>query len=609
MVQFFCLRKFQAPVDSFFVRACLLAPIIFGLISLYLGADANWDLRNYHLYNAFAFLHQKLTIDLAPAGLQTYFNPLLDLPYYWMSNHLPAPLAGFFMGFLHGFNFIFLALILRIVLFRLNIENPNRLAIYLATFGCLTANFASGLGNTMGDNTTSILNLAALLIIITNIVRSPTPPRQLLCNIFLAGLLAGTAMGLKLTNAPFALALCLSFLLLPMPVSHRLRLALSLGLGATVGLGILHGYWFYNMYQHFGNPLFPQFSHYFHNDLTRDITAADNHWRPTNWWEHLFWPIIISLHPLRVGQLRNHQLFWAALYVLSLLWLARLIITKSLVSTWQQRSTAITFIASFTALGFSFWMLVFSIQRYLVSIDVFTPLLLWLLIRTWTNNDQSRQFSVYIVAGLTVLMFLLGVKTWGHNPWSLKMFKVQSPSLEAPSTATVILTGDAPLAWISTRFPDTTSFVQIGGSFPENFPAYKQRIHHIADSRGGKIYALFQGVEQPVRERPAEYLNDIFDLIDLRSSPKGCSSLASLIQKFKAEKKVKLVPMDKGAHICQLVYLDDDQFNFRDAERKFQQNAGENLHRYGFTLDKVSCITYNAFIGKSAFPYQWCKAH
>ncbi|WP_062605453.1 hypothetical protein [Caballeronia calidae] len=62
-------------------------------------------MRNYHLYNAFAFLHGKLSIDLAPAGMQNYFNPLLKVPFYLMAMPLPAMLVGFVMGVVHGLNF------------------------------------------------------------------------------------------------------------------------------------------------------------------------------------------------------------------------------------------------------------------------------------------------------------------------------------------------------------------------------------------------------------------------------------------------------------------------------------------------------------------------
>ena len=52
--------------------ACVVAA---GARSIGLGKDVNWDLRNYHWYNAWALLNGRLGWDLAPAQLQTYYNP------------------------------------------------------------------------------------------------------------------------------------------------------------------------------------------------------------------------------------------------------------------------------------------------------------------------------------------------------------------------------------------------------------------------------------------------------------------------------------------------------------------------------------------------------
>jgi hypothetical protein len=35
-----------------YVRAAWLVPLLFGLLAALLGQDDNWDMRNYHLYNA-----------------------------------------------------------------------------------------------------------------------------------------------------------------------------------------------------------------------------------------------------------------------------------------------------------------------------------------------------------------------------------------------------------------------------------------------------------------------------------------------------------------------------------------------------------------------------
>ena len=95
------------------MAACVIVPLLFGLYSLLLGADANWDLYNYHLYNPFAWLHGKLRTDLAPAGMQSYFNPLLDTALYLLNTHLPSRVVGFLLGVLHGSTFVLIVAIAR----------------------------------------------------------------------------------------------------------------------------------------------------------------------------------------------------------------------------------------------------------------------------------------------------------------------------------------------------------------------------------------------------------------------------------------------------------------------------------------------------------------
>ncbi len=51
------------------------------LAATVIGPDASWDLRNYHLYNGFAVLHGRIGVDLAPAQMQTFNAPLLDIVY------------------------------------------------------------------------------------------------------------------------------------------------------------------------------------------------------------------------------------------------------------------------------------------------------------------------------------------------------------------------------------------------------------------------------------------------------------------------------------------------------------------------------------------------
>ena len=59
-----------------------LAVVLPLVAMLLLGVDANWDLRNYHLYNVHAWFTGRGAMDIAPAQLQSWHNPLLDVPLY-----------------------------------------------------------------------------------------------------------------------------------------------------------------------------------------------------------------------------------------------------------------------------------------------------------------------------------------------------------------------------------------------------------------------------------------------------------------------------------------------------------------------------------------------
>ena len=112
---------FLAQADATLTRrwaghAVLLAALLAaGAFSVALGADANWDLRNYHLYNPYAFLEGRYLRDIAPAGMQTYFHPLFDVPFYLLVTRLPEwpRLTAFLMGLPHGLNAALLFLIAR----------------------------------------------------------------------------------------------------------------------------------------------------------------------------------------------------------------------------------------------------------------------------------------------------------------------------------------------------------------------------------------------------------------------------------------------------------------------------------------------------------------
>ena len=84
----FSLLPPSGPARGLALGLLAAAPFLAGLLGVVLGQDVNWDLRNYHWYNAYAFLNGRYDGgDFMPSQTQFFFNPLLDVPFYLLATH------------------------------------------------------------------------------------------------------------------------------------------------------------------------------------------------------------------------------------------------------------------------------------------------------------------------------------------------------------------------------------------------------------------------------------------------------------------------------------------------------------------------------------------
>ncbi len=590
-------------------NACIGVPIAFGLLSLLLGLDTNWDVYNYHLYNPFAWLNGKLAIDLAPAGFQSYFNPLLDVPYYGMQKYLPAPLAGFAMGWWHGLNFVALYGIALAICADLPEADRNRVPMLLALAGCLTANFLASIGNTMGDNATALFVLGALLVLLHHWERLCRPSREGAVVVLVAGLIAGLGAGLKLTNGIYVVALGAALLGCSLTWPQRLRLAVAFGVGSLVGFAMTGGYWMWTMYSTFGNPLFPQFGNVFPNALASSVGVADAAWGPQSAVEILLWPFILSLNPLRVGQLALHQVIWPLVYGLAGWWLAMVLLGR-----WRGRGVNATaplaprlrFLLLFGALGYLLWMALFGIGRYLVPLELLAPLFAFVLLRQVLPYAIARRAAAYTISIATLVVLAGGVRTWGHESWTRTAFRADVPAIDAPTrTTAVILTADPPWAWLAMLMPAEVAFVGVGGQVLDT-PAYAQRARHIVVSRGGPAFGIAQA-HYNWREDNIAMANAWAVQLGLDASEQGCARLRWFVDRFHLRALIINTTAREGSTRCHLGVLSDDFKDVAETDRAFAAAATVEYARHGFALDAASCTRHLARAGKRTMAYQWCR--
>jgi hypothetical protein len=230
------------------------------IITLLLGKDTNWDLLNYHLYTAHAFLNYELSSDFMGSSAQRYLNPLGFLPFYQMFQAgWHSVLIGIVIGSFHGLSLLFLWRIARNHLFA-DSSLPNLLSVTAIILAASSPVFLGVLGGTFLEGTTLVFMTGGLILVVDCVgSTSPTNQKKML----FAGLLFGFATGLKLTNVIFGFAAIAAFLIVvrqPQPIWKSVSYFCG---GAVLATCAISGFWFIELFQEFGNPVFPLFNQIF----------------------------------------------------------------------------------------------------------------------------------------------------------------------------------------------------------------------------------------------------------------------------------------------------------------------------------------------------------
>src|SRR5262249_2346472 len=146
------------------------------IAAVLLGKEMNWDLLNYHVYNGYALLNGRLDLDMAPAQVQTFLNPLVDVPLYLAIVSLPPIVVGATYGFVQGRNGVAVGVIGAGLL---PIEENGRregVAFGIAFLGGLGSSNLSEVGGSMADTLVSIPVLFSVAVLLSKRRRLETGP-------------------------------------------------------------------------------------------------------------------------------------------------------------------------------------------------------------------------------------------------------------------------------------------------------------------------------------------------------------------------------------------------------------------------------------------------
>lgn len=411
------------------------------IASLALGQDVNWDLLNYHLYNPWAVLENRFAIDHHPGGEQSFLNPALDLLLYPLLTAVPDYVGGACLGAIHGLAF-FALLALAHEAFG---TDPQALPLAaLATIGGATSAMTiAEIGTTFGDLTTSAAVLAALALALRAHARRDDA--RIALRLGTAGLLLGLATGLKLTNGLFALAFIAT--IAAIPPGPRWRCLRWLIAPAAAGLALAHGPWSTFLALNYGNPIFPFANGWFGSPWYEGSNFTGARYFPQSWGEALLFPFFFPFNN-RTAEVPFRDFRIAAAF-LAVIVLGAMMAARA----WKREPwpafapapRACAFLLVFLAVAYTAWIAIFSIQRYIVVLDLLAPLAGLLLIAHFESGSKRLIAGAVLVAAL-VATTIPG--DWGRIAWEGGPYS-RLHNFDAPQPGSAVIIGTRPLAFLA----------------------------------------------------------------------------------------------------------------------------------------------------------------
>lgn len=503
--------------------------LFFGALSIYLGQDANWDLKDYHYYNPYAFLNGRIGFDYAPAQFQSYLNPLTDLPFYCLATYLPPQWAGFIMGALHGINFWLVYLIgYNIFLFE---NKPKRIitSLICAATGVYGPGFLTALGTTFNDNLVSLFVLVALLLLIKNLRRDKSSWIVL----FISGLTLGIGAGLKMTLMVFAVGALTAVPLLFRGWKERLTSIAVYGTAVVGGFVLSSGFWMLTLWSKFHSPLFPLFNKIFKSPYYDYANFSDQRFVPKDFTRFLLHPLPLATENALFMGLGFRDLRFTIIYALALLAILKgiysLCTSKETLSIGGKDRDNVNggtafFLAVFFMASYVVWQAIFAIYRYIVALEMLGPIIIILLLSYIFQKSYARTAAAIIL--FAVIIAGMQFPNWGRASWADSFFGVEVPPIEYGKDAIVVMIGAEPISYVIPFFPADIRFIRVQSNFqdPEKKNMFQLEARQLLEKQTGSTY-LFTTTKTTVEEA-----QNIIKSYGLQINPQGCMFIKSRLQ-------------------------------------------------------------------------------
>ena len=340
------------------------------VLSICLKYEVMWDFANYHYYNPWAFLNGRVGYDIAPAGLNTYFNPLMDIPLYLMIqyfNDSPNIIYAFQGLYFGGLLYVFFKIL---GLFFDGSTWTGRASILAAMLIGSTgwATFMQ-IGTSTNEEAMALLVLLSFYLLLKEIFVVKSGRWQVY---FGSGFILGSALGLKLTVVIYCISTGLSLILFYKEIVKNKRNIPLFILGGILGFLLFNGFWMYMMWDKFQNPFFPFLNNIFQSEYFPAENFRDDTFLPKSIWEYIFYPFYGAFFQRRTegnALILDYRLLFV--YVMFVVYCISLFWKREKVRTYNR---IFLFTALWLFISYVLWLTMFTITRYYIILELFVAM-------------------------------------------------------------------------------------------------------------------------------------------------------------------------------------------------------------------------------------------
>ncbi|MDL2172703.1 MULTISPECIES: hypothetical protein [Stutzerimonas] len=391
----------RRPANKAYIGFAAIALAYALLLHHQLGMDAFYDTANYHIYIGWAASRLSSYVYGAVAQYHTYLNPLLDVVNFTLFSLHPLVGATY-----HALAFALLLCTVFAIANRVTGvggEERPLLAGAAVAIGATAAMTVSLYGSFTNEHLVALVFMPALWLVLCYL--DGGPPRCL----FLAGLLSGFAVGLKLTAAPLMASLLLSvFIIKPSAIRGWFLAGVFAGVGVLLGDGLF----MLLRWDLTGNPIFPLANNIFQSTLYPSQWVSFGEFRMAELPQYLALPFhwLSNGTYSEVDTVRDGRLLLAYSGLFSF--------CVGLVLHKQKPTRKELFLILFFVLSWALWIALFRIYRYLVVLELLSGIIFLLGLNRLLPGKSITVPAVILPLACLFLYVTTVYPNWGRRPWS-----------------------------------------------------------------------------------------------------------------------------------------------------------------------------------------------